>query len=1005
MEQTFVDFIKKQYDSHLAWLGRNSHQATGIESRLVLLKRWEQTLLGLGPLDGNMIVQLTNNDNHIICQFVQSVLITYENHGQPSSKDSPFDFSHPIVRQLIQKQHCTQYHPLYTVVKQYVFHKFIYDDNTKLDDLVQFLYQQKFSDRDICIMVFENFNTPLFSRSLNRDQIQTKLSKFGEFVMSKAKLQKNFLGSVKSNDFKEFVDDLILKQNYNNSEQKNEWLRFLLQYLPDAVTPASAIDFLTTKDHQGQRVINGESLFILIETDARKFEPTLVRAINEFPFKQENRYSLYVELNDKLGGKFHQNIIDIGESYLQSAFNKATAAQRYRYDLRTRKGYLSVEYAKYLLQQNPNAGRTRIEHYLRDADFVFAHFYKFLSEQYGQESLQYVVDGLFKESEQSDYHTTLFSILESIDIKEQINRIVDFMVDVATQKTRKQAASLFKKYTDEGLEFAKNLIGGKTVNQRITGALLLSEIDNETSIKLLNNAVDAETNDDTRDIMLEALSEKRFATPLTHQQVNEMVTAAESRKKLSSWNEKWIDEEKLPKPFWQDNHLPLSTKEIRFLIYRMKRAKGINSDIEAKQVIALIDKEKSGAFAKALLNAFQDSNADTKLKYYLTLAGLLGDDDMMRYLNTLFKKNMADKRMKMAEYVIGALAMVGTNKALRHVEVIYRKFATKKPAISQAAKEALEAAATELSISLDELADRIIPNFDFEGLYRRFEVDGDEYRAFINADFAINYLNEDNKLRKSLPANTPKELKDEFKEIEKEIKDIVRSQSNRLEKYMIDERRWPQAHWHEFFFMNPIMFVYALKLIWGIFDKDNQLIGSFYCAEDTTLYDIDDQETVITDDAYVGILHPSHLSPADCTRWHEKIYEMNMATIFPVFERTSFAVPQEESTNSQTKMFHNKKVPKGADFVNTFLVKKNWIKSPSDGGSCEFTKRYRDGEITAYANIEGPAVYYQGGDTPATVYDISFFRKTWSNKVLLKELPTVFFSEVMCDIDQLIKAE
>ena len=62
------------------------------------------------------------------------------------------------------------------------------------------------------------------------------------------------------------------------------------------------------------------------------------------------------------------------------------------------------------------------------------------------------------------------------------------------------------------------------------------------------------------------------------------------------------------------------------------------------------------------------------------------------------------------------------------------------------------------------------------------------------------------------------------------------------------------------------------------------------------------------------------------------------------------------------------------------------------------------GEIKAYANIEGPMAFYMGGDTPATVYEISFIRKTWSDKVKLLELSPVFYSEVMWDIDQLINA-
>lgn len=70
----------------------------------------------------------------------------------------------------------------------------------------------------------------------------------------------------------------------------------------------------------------------------------------------------------------------------------------------------------------------------------------------------------------------------------------------------------------------------------------------------------------------------------------------------------------------------------------------------------------------------------------------------------------------------------GTNKALRSIEVISRKMANKKPKISKLALESLEAAASELGITQDQLSDRIIPDFDFEGPYKTFEVNGEEFR-------------------------------------------------------------------------------------------------------------------------------------------------------------------------------------------------------------------------------------------------------------------------------------
>jgi hypothetical protein len=377
---------------------------------------------------------------------------------------------------------------------------------------------------------------------------------------------------------------------------------------------------------------------------------------------------------------------------------------------------------------------------------------------------------------------------------------------------------------------------------------------------------------------------------------------------------------------------------------------------------------------------------------------------MMSNLNALFTKSMTDKRMKMAEYVVGALAMVGTDKALRLVETIYRKYANKKPAVSEAARAALDAAAKELNITMDELSDRIIPSFDFDGIYKVVTIDGEEFRAFVNEEFKINYFTEDNKTRKSLPTNASKEIKAEFKDIEKEIGVVAKSQTIRLEKYLVEERRWTSEDWTRFFFNNPIMSVYAMKLLWGVFDRQGNLLNAFYCSQDASLYNVLDEEVGLDPDHSVGILHPLYLSPDQLEAWKQKLYEMSMTTIFPIVDRGVVKITPEEADLSRCQLFAGKDIPKGADFVNTYLVKKNWLKTTGDGGMSDFSKLYKDGRISAYANIEGPTAWYQGGTTPAKMHDVRFWSKADREQVKLKDLPPVFFSEVMSDIESMINA-
>ena len=465
-----------------------------------------------------------------------------------------------------------------------------------------------------------------------------------------------------------------------------------------------------------------------------------------------------------------------------------------------------------------------------------------------------------------------------------------------------------------------------------------------------------------------------------------------------------IDETQLPTLYWREDGSKLSQEEVRFLFYRMARGKGLNSDIEVRQVIKALDKEKSGAFAKKLVQAFLDSGSNSKFKHYLTTGGQMGGNEIITNINAIFKQNMDDKRYKMAEYAVEALSMVGTNKALRQVEVISRKFVSKRPSVSERAFQALEASAQELNITSDELSDRIIPDFEFDGLFKTFEAGGEEYRAFVNTDFTLCFFDEDNKMRKSAPKETPSELKKEFKEIEKEIREIVKSQSGRLEKYLIEERRWTSEEWQGFFLQNPIMFVYAMRLLWGVFNAEGKLTNIFYCTNDSSLYNIEDEEIILEETDSISILHPYYLSKEQLTSWKNKTYELSFTSMFPQLDRKVFILPDEEKELNYTRFFVNRDIPKGADYVSSAIEKYGWSKQNSDGGRLDLIKKNRKNGHQANAHIEGVYSWYQGGTAKATVQHIYFSGKNWQDKLTLKDISPVFYSEVLADIDKLIQA-
>jgi hypothetical protein len=545
-------------------------------------------------------------------------------------------------------------------------------------------------------------------------------------------------------------------------------------------------------------------------------------------------------------------------------------------------------------------------------------------------------------------------------------------------------------------------------------------------------ALNAEKSDDARDLMLTNLADKLYKKA-GEKEVAEMVTYAKERGKLDKQVEKWIDESKLPAlSFQSGKKLDLDT--VRFLLYRMSRAKEMKSDIEAKVVLNLIDRSKSGAFAKEIFNLYLGNGADSKQKYCLALAGLLGDDEVVQTLrstvqrwaeNTLkwfqddkgtWQQSGEGARLKMAEYAVGALALIGSNKALRAVEFFSRKYRSKNKNIGEAAKNALKTAAEELGISPYELADSIIPDFGFDGLFKTFDIKGAEYRAFIDNDFKLAYFDENNKKLKSPPKGTPEELKTEFKEIAKEVRDIVRSQSDRLEQYMVIGRRWTKENWERFFLGNPIMFVYAIKLIWGEFDKNGKLVNAFYCSEDTTLLNLDDEEISIDEENIVGMLHPLHISEQERRQWQDKFYELGIEAIFDQMNRAVHTITDADKNLLINNNFSGRKVDARA--AVGYFEKLGWQRgSVVDGGMVSaYRKSFEEAGVDAMIEVDGIYMGWYEYDDAQT--GRLFFVKTGSvqfgsytydepsddkDKRLIpfKDISDIIYSEIIGDLEKI----
>ena len=624
----------------------------------------------------------------------------------------------------------------------------------------------------------------------------------------------------------------------------------------------------------------------------------------------------------------------------------------------------------------------------------------YLKSYFALEALPYLLPILDKEIiTDLDYNKKIVTAFSNLNWFSNAKEIWDYASKLPIN-SQSEFAKLLAKDKENAIDLATSFIQGKA-GKLTLAYFVLANLKTAKSKDLFEKYFHQEKNDKkVRQIVLPTAQNYFYKETISLEAVNVIITKAEERGALT-WKEAFSETE-LPELFLLDGS-KMTSVQIRFLFYRMAFVTQMQSDPEAKLLLNYIDPEKSNDFASHILKVYLDRGSIAIEKYVMCIAGLLGNDVLLADLQKLFKEVYEAKRMKMTQYVIGTMALIGTDKALRFIEYVSRKFKS-KAALCATALESLEIAADELGIDIYELSDRIIPDFGFDGLYKTIQVENEEMRVFVGKDFKLQYITEDNKIRKSLPKGATKELKDELKVVQKEIREVNRAQKEKLEQYMVLERRWSWEDWEKFYLMNPVMFIYASTLVWGVFDDKNTLVKLFYVDEGASLLDIEDEDVEITANHKIGIIHPLRTTKETLTSWSEMFYELEILQPFNQLNRPSFKVEDAFKKEDNISKYHGKKAGKGGRAVQGYFEKRGWRKEVSDGGRFDLIKTFKQEEMYAFLNVNGLYMGYY--EEEVEFYDITFKKlDDYKNKLSLESLPEIVYSEVIADMEGIIKRE
>ncbi|GAA2293924.1 hypothetical protein GCM10009853_057350 [Glycomyces scopariae] len=338
------------------------------------------------------------------------------------------------------------------------------------------------------------------------------------------------------------------------------------------------------------------------------------------------------------------------------------------------------------------------------------------------------------------------------------------------------------------------------------------------------------------------------------------------------------------------------------------------------------------SFSWGLFELWLSSGAPSKDGWAMDQLRRFADDAAVRRLTELIREWPGQSQNRKAVRGLEILGHIGSEAALRSVQSIASN--AKFKALKKTAAAQIEVIAERLDLSLDQLADCLVPDFGLssdEPLVldygpRRFTVRFDENLKPYVVDDA-------GKRRASAPKPAAKDdaeaaqaAFERFGLLRKDIKTAAAELVKRMEAAMVDCRTWTVPEFRRYLVDHPVAWQLTGRLVWQCSTGDGW--RSFRLAEDRTAADVEDEPFDLPEDAEVRVAHPINLGE-EVAAWAEVFADYEILQPFQQLARPFYTLTDEERASGRVARFEGGKTGSGPMIG---LLKRGWLYGSARSG-------------------------------------------------------------------------